>query len=84
MARTALAIEREIEDARSIRDTGVSVRERRINLFSSSWKKKKNPASYEFQGRDRDYQGQGQTKASSQLGPMTCYYCHQLGHFSRD
>ena len=36
MARIALAIEREIEDARSIRDTSASVRERRINLFLAS------------------------------------------------
>ena len=48
MVRKTLAIEREIEDARSIRDTGTSAKRKKNQHFSSSWKKQKNPAFYRF------------------------------------
>ena len=41
MVRTTLAIEREVEDTRSIRDMGASVK-RKENQSSSSLKKKQN------------------------------------------
>ena len=51
---------------------------------SSSGKKHKASSSRGFQGQGRDYQGQGQIKAPSQLGPMTCYHCHQPGHIKKN
>ena len=43
MVRIALAIEREIEDARSIRDTGASAKRKENQHSSSSRKKQKTP-----------------------------------------
>ena len=65
MVRTALAIEREVEDARSIQDTGASGKRKEDLPSSSSGKKQKTSTPRGFQGRGRSYQGQGQTKASS-------------------
>ena len=48
MVRIALAIERDIEDARSIRDTGASAKRKENQSFYSSKKKQKTPASYGF------------------------------------
>ena len=79
MVRTAMAIEREIEDARSIRDTGTSGKRKESQSSSSSGKKPKASSSRGFQRHC-----QGQTRASSQSGPMTCYLCHQPGHIRRD
>ena len=55
MVRTSLAIEREVEDTRSIRDMGASVKRKKNQSSSSSRKKKKTSASYGFQGWGRDY-----------------------------
>ena len=82
--RTAMAIEKEIDDARSIRDASASGKRKEDLPFYSSGKKQKTFISRGFQGRGRGYQGQGQTRASSQLGLMTCVHCHQPGHVRRD
>ena len=82
MVRTAMAIEREIEDARSIRDAGTSGKRKESQLFSSSRKKPKASSSRGFQSRG--HQGQGQAKAPSQAEQTICYFCHQPGHMRRD
>ena len=84
MVRMAMAIEREIEDSRSIRDTVASGKKKGDQPSSSFGKKQKTSIPQGFQGRGRDYQGQGQTKASSQSGPLTCFHCHQSRHVRRD
>ena len=53
MVRTALTIEREIEDARNTRDTGVGS-EREDQPSSSSGKRQKTSASQEFQDQGQD------------------------------
>ena len=66
------------------KDTGASAR-RKVNQSSSSFRKKqKTSTSYGFQGGSHCYQGQGRVKASSQMGQMTSYHCHQPGHMRRD
>ena len=83
MVGTAMTIKREIEDAQSIRAAGTSEK-REDQPSSSSRKRHKTFAARVFQGRGRDHQGQGQTKASSQAGQVTCFHCQQLGHMRRD
>ena len=81
MVNTALLIEREMENARSIRDVGTGGKRRESQSSSSSGKKPKASSSRGFQSRG--HQGQGQARAPSQEGqpgPMTCFYCHQPGH----
>ena len=85
MVSTALIIEREIENARSIRDAGASSKRKESQSSSSSEKKSKDSSSRGFQSRG--HRGQGQARAPSQEGrpgPMTCFYCHQPGHMKRD
>ena len=65
MVKTVMAIEREIEDARSIRDVGASGKRKEDQPSFSSGKKHKTFIPRGFQGRSRGYQGQGQIKASS-------------------
>ena len=60
MVGTALTIEREIEDARNTRDTGVSSK-REDQPSSSSGKRQKTYSSHKFQD-------QGQDGAFSQAG----------------
>ena len=76
MVRTALTIEREIEDARCIRvvDAG---EKREDQPSSSSGKRQKTSTSHEFQD-------QGQDGAFSHVGQMICYFCRQPGHVRRD
>ena len=50
MVMTAMAIEREIDDARSIRDTGVDDKRKEGQPSSSSGKKLKASSSRGFQG----------------------------------
>ena len=50
MVRTAMAIEREIEDARSIRDTVTNGKRKEDQPSSSSGKKQKNSIPQGFQG----------------------------------
>ena len=54
MVRTTLAIEREVDDTRSIRDMGASINRKENQSSSSSKKKQKTFASHGSQG-----QGQG-------------------------
>ena len=51
MVGTALTIEREIEDARSTRDSGVSSKRKESQSSSSSRKKQRASSSRGFQGR---------------------------------
>ena len=76
MVGTVLTIEREIEDARSTRDAAVSS-EREDQPSSSSGKRPKTFASYEFQDQSQDW-------AVSQAGQVICYLCRQPGHVRRD
>ena len=50
MVRTAMAIEREIDDTRSIRDTGASEKRKESQPFSSLRKKQRTSTSRGFQG----------------------------------
>ena len=76
MVRTAMAIEREIEDARSNRDAGASDKRKEGRPSSSSGKKLKASSSRGFQGQGRGYQGQGHIKVPSQSRSMACFNCH--------
>ena len=84
MVTTAMAMEREIEDAQSIRDAGTSGKRKESQTSSSSGKKPNASSSGGFQGHGHGYQGQDQTRTPSQFKPITCYHCHQLGHVRRD
>ena len=60
MVSTALIIEREVDDARSIRDAGASNKKRGSQASSSgSGKKQRTSVPRGFQGRGRNQQGQG-------------------------
>ena len=83
MVRTAMTIEREIEDARNIRAAGTSEK-REDQSSSSSRKRQKTFAARVSQRRGRSHQGQGQVRASSQAGQVICFHCQQLGHMRRD
>ena len=80
MINTTMAIEREIDDARSIRDAGASEKRKKDQPSSSSRKKQKTsiPRGHPIQGRN--YQGQGQGGGISQAGPIICYHYQQPGH----
>ena len=79
---TGLTIEREIEDARSTRDAGVSSKRKESQSSSSLGKKQRTFSSRGFQGRD--HQGQRQIRVVGQAGQMVCYHCQQPGHMRRD
>ena len=57
MVRMAMAIEREIDDARSIRDTGDGDKRKEGQPSFSLGKKLKASSSRGFQGQGRGYQG---------------------------
>ena len=82
MVGTALTIEREIEDARSIQDVSVSSKRKESQSSSSLGKKPRASSSRGFQSRD--HPGQGRIRVTSQAGQMVCYHCQQLGHIRRD
>ena len=77
MVGTALTIEREIEDARSTRDAGVSSKRKESQSSSSSGKKPRASSSRGFQSRG--HPGQGQMRVASQAGQMVCYRCRSGG-----
>ena len=84
MVRTALAIEREIDDARSIRDSGAGDKRKEGQPSSSSGKKQRTSVPRGFSRQGSGFHGQSQIKAPSQSGPVTCYHCHQPGHVRRN
>ena len=84
MVSTAMAIEREVEHAQSIRNADTRDKMNEGQPSSSSAKKLKASSSQGFQGQGHSYQGQGHIKAPSQSGPMTCFHCHQPEHMKRD
>ena len=84
MVRTTLAIERERDDARSIRDTGAGDKRKEGQPSSSLGKKQRTYVPRGFLGQGHDFQGQSQIRAPNQSGPMTCYHCHQPRHMRRD
>ena len=73
MVGTALTIEREIEDARSTRDAGVSSKRKESQSSSSSGKKQRASSSCGFQGRV--HPGQGRIRVASQAEQMVWYHC---------
>ena len=68
MVRTTLAIEREVEDAQSIRDKSASGKRKKDQPSSSSGRKWKTSIQWGFQGRGGGYQDQGRVAAYSQMG----------------
>ena len=91
MVRTALTIEREIEDARSTRDASVSGKSKDSQSSSSSGKRQRASSSRGSQSRGHPGQGHmrvtgqaGQMRVASQAGQMMCYHYQQLGHMRRD
>ena len=84
MVRIVVAIEREINDAKSIQDTGVSGKRKENQFSSGSGKMQRTFVPQGSLEQGCSYQGQGQVRATSQIGPMTCYYFHQPGHMKRD
>ena len=82
MVGTSMTIEREIEDARSTRDTGVSSKSKESQSSSSSGKKQRASTSRGFQ--NRGHPGQGRIRVASQARQMVCYHCQQPGHMRRD
>ena len=82
MVGTTLTIEREIEDARSTRDAGLSSKRKESQSSSSSGKKQRASSSRGLQSRG--YPGQGQMRVAGQAGQILCYHCQQTGHMRRD
>ena len=82
MVGLALTIKRDIEDARSTRDEGVSSKKNESQSSSSSGKKQKASSSRGFQSRG--HPSQGQIRVSSQAGQLVCYHCQQPRHVRRD
>ena len=81
---TAMAMEKEIEDAQSIRAVGTSEKKKEDQPSSCTGKRHKTSAPRVFQGRGRGYLDQGKTRASTQPRQMICYFCHQPRHMWRD
>ena len=82
MVGRPLTIEREIEEARSTRDAGVSSKREESQSSSNSGKKQRASSSRRF--RDRGHPGQGRIRVASQAGKMVCYHGQQPGHIRRD
>ena len=77
-----MTIEREAEDAQSIRDTGASGKSKESQSSSSSGKKPKASSSCGFQSRG--YPDQSHVRAPIQAGQMVCFHCQQPRHMRRD
>ena len=78
MVGITLTIEREIEDAQSTQDTGVSSKRKESQSSSNSGKKQRSSSSRGFQ--DRSHPGQGRIRVSSQARQMACYHYQKPGH----
>ena len=84
MVGTSLAIEREVDDTRSIWDMGAGAKRKENQSSFNSGKQHKTSIPRGFQRRGRGYQGQGRVGAFTWPRQMTCYYWHQPGHMKRD
>ena len=82
MVKTAMTIERDVEDARSTQDAGARGKRKESRSSSSSRKKPRASSSRGFQGRGP--LGQGQIRVASQAGQMVCFHCQQPRHMRRD
>ena len=82
MVRTALTIEREIEDAQSTRDASASIKRKESQPSSRSGKKQKASGSQGFQSPG--YPSQGRARVARRAEQMLCFHCKQLGHMRRD
>ena len=82
MVGTAMTIKREMEDAQSTRDAGVSGKRKESQSSSSLGKKQRASSSRGFQSRR--HPGQRRIRVASQAGQMVCYHCQQPGHMRRD
>ena len=82
MVETTLTIEREIEDAWSTRDAGISSKRKESQSSSSSGKKPRASSSRGFQSRG--HPSQEQIRVVGQAEQMVCYHCQQPGHMRRD
>ena len=94
MIKKDMTIEREVDDAQSIRDEGIKDKRRESQPSSSSSEMKHKTSTRQgFQGQGRGYQGQGQGQSSQDekdfrapkhIRQRTCFHCHQPGHMRRD
>ena len=82
MVGTTLTTEREIEDAWSTWDAGVSSKRKESQSSSSSGKRQRAFSSRGFQSRG--HPSQGQMRVSGQAGQMVCYHYQQPGHMRKD
>ena len=74
MVKTTMAIKREVDDARSIRNTGVKDKRNESQPSSPSLgKKQRTFAPHGFQGRGHGYQGQDQGQSSQDGGTFQGY-----------
>ena len=80
MVNTAMAIEKETDDARSFRDAGASEKMKKDQPPSSLRNKQRTSIARGHSVQGHGYQGQSQGRDTSQAGPMLCFYCHQPGH----
>ena len=84
MVSITMAIEREIDDARSIRNAGASEKRKKDQPSLNSRKKHRISIPRDHSVQGHSYQSQGQERASIQTVQVTCYHYHQLRHFRHD
>ena len=84
MVETDLTIEREVEDARSIRATGSSGKRKEDQPSSSSGKRQRTSVTRVSQGQDQPPLEGRHFRTLSQPGQRACFQCHQPGHYRRD
>ena len=85
MVSTTLIIEREIDDARSIRDASVSEKKRGSQVSSSgSRKKQRTSVPQGSQVQDRPSQERRHFWTPNQPEQRACFKCHQPGHYRSD
>ena len=85
MVSTTLIIERELDDARSIRDAGANDKKRGSQVFSSgSGKKQRTSVPRGSQGQDQPSQEGRHFWTPSQSGQRACFQCHQPEHYRRN